>query len=116
MDGSVIEDGSGSSACVSLNTIYNPYNKTENENENQDLCLTKPAGQLCHPSEAEQIAIDMTLDYIIAKKEQFQDKRILIGSDSQSCLVALEKGPQVKLKYLGINTSTTWKKLTEVSK
>eukprot|EP00957_Ditylum_brightwellii_P025583 1933377-Ditylum_brightwellii.AAC.1 len=48
---------------------------------------------------------------MIENKEKYQDKRVMIGTDSQSCLKALALGPLNLFHYLGMDLSLTWEKL-----
>jgi ribonuclease HI len=110
-DGSV-ENRRGASACISYNPhpSINPYKKRRME-YSVPICITKPSGRLCNPSDAEFVGIDSALDYILDHRSELIDKRVFIGTDAQSILKALDKGPHRRYRYLGVNTSPLWEKL-----
>eukprot|EP00957_Ditylum_brightwellii_P004792 365336-Ditylum_brightwellii.AAC.1 len=47
---------------------------------------------------------------MIENTEEYQDKRVMIGADLQSCLKALALGPLCLFHYLGMDLSSTWEK------
>ena len=57
------------------------------------ITLTAPAGLLTASCPAELIGLRTSLTHIINNQATFRHKRILIATDSQSCLRALSAGP-----------------------
>ena len=56
------------------------------------------------------------MDHIIQNEGDHHNHRIIIGTDSQSCLRALEIGQIRPYHYLSLDFSTTWKKIIQASK
>ena len=109
-----LESGLGGLSCVSYNSYVNHYKK-QHLSYSLTLCITRPLGRLCNPTDAEIGGIHSSLDYILAHKATYTQKRVIIATDMQSTLKALAAGPKRPYKYLRINTSPIWNKLWEVS-
>ena len=111
-DGSV-SDGGGGSACISYNPpVANPYKRRQLE-YSTPICIVKPEGRICFPSDAEFGGLTSAFDYILANKNTLNNSQLFIGTDCQSILKALEVGPMPhrQYHYLGIDTSPLWDKV-----
>lgn len=115
-DGSVMQNGHGGSACISLSPIEvrNPYKK-QKLTSLLTVRKTAPAGRICCPADTEYRALDMAFDHILEHKSELTGKRIFVGTDAQSILKALKTGPHRRYKYLAIDTSPIWKKINEIT-
>ena len=82
-DGSVLANGNGASACISYKTclVPNPYNKGKLCHY-PTLCIVKPGGRLCNPTDVEVIGLDSALEYSLSHRESFINKQVLIATDS----------------------------------
>ena len=61
------------------------------------------------------MALDLALEVIRQFPDKFSHSTILIGSDSQSCLNALQVGPVRKHHPTGLNWSSTWRALLDAT-
>ena len=79
-----------------------------------EITVTGPAGNICSSYSAELVAIDITIDRLIQELDSIENTqhypydKILIVSDSQSSISALESGPLNQITYIN---SYIWKKL-----
>ena len=109
-DGSVSDSGGGS-ACISYNPpVANPYKRRRLEYATP-ICIVKPEGRICFPSDAEFGGLTSAFDYILANKDTLNNSRVFIGTDCQSILKALDVGPHRRYHYLGVDTSPLWDKM-----
>ena len=108
-DGSVNSEGHGGSACISFrpSPIANPYKKRR-LTYSYPVCITNPAGLICCSANAEYIALESALQYILDHSDTLNQQRILIASDAQCILKALDVGPIRPYHYLGVDTSPLW--------
>eukprot|EP00957_Ditylum_brightwellii_P088986 6775983-Ditylum_brightwellii.AAC.1 len=108
-DASVLASDVGSAACITISnkSVENPYKKQKTSHRAEQVII-KPAGCLVSPSEAEGIGLNIPLDEMIENNKEYQDKRVMIGTDLQSCLKALALGPLCPFHYLGMDLSSTW--------
>ncbi len=115
-DGSVAETGHGGSACIVFDpmSVPNPYKRRRPEYR-VTLCIPRPAGRMCFPSDAEFRGLESALDYILEKKADLNKRRIFIGTDCQSILKALDLGPHRRYSYLGVDTSPLWERMYWIS-
>ena len=109
-DGSVLESSNGGLSCLSYSSYTKP-NKKQCLSYNLTLCITKPGGRLYSPVDTEIGGIDSALDNILTNKSTYEHKRVIVATDSQSTLKAMDVGPKRHFRYLGIDTSPLWDKL-----
>jgi len=111
-DGNVLSNGHGGSACISHSPtpVANPY-KRQRLTYALPVCIMAPAGRLCNPADAELGALQTALQYILDHRQELTNKRIFIGTDCQSILRAMEKGPHRPFSYLGVDPSPLWESI-----
>ena len=116
-DRSVQQNCHGSSACISYSphSVPNPY-KRRRISYRLPICITKPAGRICCPSDAELGAVKSAFEYIIDHQSELTNKRIFVGIDAQSILRALEVGPHRPYRNLGIDTSPLWMSIRKITR
>ena len=75
------------------------------------ICILNPAGRLCNPADAEYGGLQSALQYILDHRQELTNKRIFIGTDCQSILRAMDKGPHRPFSYLGVDPSPLWESI-----
>ena len=94
-----VTDHRGAAAALLYATSSAPYPTTSPPCKRRcspppsPITLTAPAGLLTASCPAELIGLRTTLEYITSHPATFRQKRILIATDSQSSLRALNDGP-----------------------
>jgi len=81
-DGSVLDNGIGSSACISYEKeIINPYDRNRVMYP-LSTCILKPEGHIYSSYNTEKGGISSIFDHILSNRNKYLNAKILIGSDS----------------------------------
>jgi len=90
-DGSVLNNGYASAACISFPTDGNPCKKIHLNHEITTLVC--PVGYKDASCAAEKVALVLPTEIMLRDPEKYAHANLFVGSDSQSSLMAMSAGP-----------------------